>query len=419
MSSNNPYEGQPGPYGQGGGQGGPAPGPYGYPQQPDTPPGQPGYAFGPFAPQPGPGGAPPGYVPGPPPQPSGPRRRGKGLIILGVVALVLVLIGVTAAVLVRNRIVADPQPQPTQTQVPTQTSGGPTPSDPPTSAPPPATLASDAVSGYLAALAAGDAAAALSFSANPVQPGPFMTDQVIAASIKRTPITGIEVPVVEDQQATTVSASYRLGKTHVSTSYSVVKVSGAWKLAAVRKTIDLGLVRSPSIPMLINGVKVNSDFVDLLPGSYAVTTASPNLTYGAKNVVVIKDPNDYANVFDLRISLSDRGRKTAVSLANKSYDACLRTRVPRPKNCPFSWTNSVYRFRNGSANWRQLGADPFSKPNVQLSGRSARVRIPLRVRISGSCTFSGTSGTCTGNVTGSGVASIRLDREKLSVVWLV
>ena len=93
--------------------------------------------------------------------------------------------------------------------------------------------------------------------------------------------------------------------------------------------------------------------------------------------------------------------------------------MPRPRNCPFAWTNSVYRYRNGSVTWRQLGADPFAKPNVQLVGRSARVRIPLRVRMTGPCTFSGTSGTCTGNVTGTGVASIRLDREKLSVVWLV
>jgi hypothetical protein len=93
--------------------------------------------------------------------------------------------------------------------------------------------------------------------------------------------------------------------------------------------------------------------------------------------------------------------------------------VPRPRNCPFAWTNPTYRFRSGSVTWRQTGADPFAKPNVQLVGRSARVRIPLRVRISGPCTFSGNSGTCTGSVTGTGVASIRLDREKLSVVWLV
>ena len=46
---------------------------------------------------------------------------------------------------------------------------------------PPAALASDAVAGYLNALAAGHAAAALAYSANPVKPGPFLTDEVLAA----------------------------------------------------------------------------------------------------------------------------------------------------------------------------------------------------------------------------------------------
>ena len=426
MSSNNPYEGQPDPYGQGGqggqppGQPGPPPS-YGYGQPPTQPPGQSEYAFGPFSPQPGPSGAPPGYVPGPAPEPGGPPRRGKGLIILGVLALVLILIGVTAAVLVFNRPIAQPQPQPqpTQSQAPTQTSSAPTATDPTTGAPPAGTLASDAVSGYLSALAAGDAATALSFSAEPVDAGPYMTNAVLAASIKRTPLTAIEVPEVTDQQASTVSASYRLGRTSVTASYDVVKVAGAWKLAAVKKTLDLGLVRSPSIPMKINGVLVTSDFVDLLPGSYAFTTASPNLTYGSKNLVVIKDPNDYANVLSLRIGLSPAGRKAVVALARRSYDGCLRARVTRPRHCPFAWTNSAYRFRQNVV-WRQLGSNPFAKPRVQLVGRSARVSIPLRIRISGSCTVTGRgSGTCTGNVTGTAVASIRLDRSKLTVVWLV
>ena len=336
------------------------------------------------------------------------------MIILGVVALALILIAVATALVVgRNQPVADPQP------VPSRAPSGGVSSAPPTGAPPPAALASEAVVGYLNALAAGDAARALSYSADPVQPGPFMTNKVLAASIKQSPITEIQVPEVTDQQATTVSASYRLGRTDVDTSYGVVKASGAWKLTKVSKTIDLGLVRSPSIPMLLNGVPVNSNNADLLPGSYAFTTASPNLTYGSRNVVVIADPNAYADVFDLRISLSGQGRKAVVDLANKSYDACLRTKVPRPKNCPFAWTNSIYRFRNGSVTWRQLGADPFRKPNVQLIDRSARVGIPLRVRISGRCTFRGSAAICTGNVTGRGVASIRLDRGKLAVVWLV
>jgi hypothetical protein len=330
---------------------------------------------------------------------------------VGVIALALILVAVTTVLLLwPSRRVVKPQPVP---------SGAPTraTSAPPTSAPP-AALASDAVAGYLKALAAGDADGALSYSADPVKPGPFLTDKVLGQSIKRAPITSIEVPKVTDQQATSVSARYRLGKTAVTTSYDVVKAPGGWKLSTVSKTIDLGLVRSPSIPMLINGVQVTSDYVDLLPGSYAFTIASPHLTYGSKNIVTITDPNGYSDVINLRVSLSDHGRRTVISLANRSYDACLRSRVPQPRNCPFSWTNPVYRFRSGSARWAQVGSDPFRKPKTQLSGSLAQVGIKLRLRISGPCRFSGTSGTCTGRVTGDGVATIRMDRQKLSVVWL-
>ena len=136
-------------------------------------------------------------------------------------------------------------------------------------------------------------------------------------------------------------------------------------------------------------------------------------------MVVIKDPKDYANVLDLRISLSDQGRKTVVSLANKSYDACMKTKVPRPRNCPFAWTNPVHRYRNGSVTWRQIGSDPFNKPTVQLAGRTARVRIATQGADLGTVRVPGPVGlTCSGSVTGTGVASIRVDREKLSVVWL-
>ena len=68
--------------------------------------------------------------------------------------------------------------------------------------------------------------------------------------------------------------------------------------------------------------------------------------------------------------------------------------------------------------WRQKGADPFAKPTVAVIDRAARVGIPLRVSVSGPCTFSGGSGTCSGNVTGRGVASVRLDKKTWYVVWL-
>ena len=109
-----------------------------------------------------------------------------------------------------------------------------------------------------------------------------MTDQVLAASVKRAPITQIDVPAVNDPAASTVSATYILGTTPVTVDYEVQQVGGVWKLAAVHKTLDLGLVRSPSFPMLINGVQVTSDAVDVLPGRVRIHDESPNLTYGSK-----------------------------------------------------------------------------------------------------------------------------------------
>ena len=274
------------------------------------------------------------------------------------------------------------------------------------------------MAGYLNALAAGDADGALAYAAAAVPAGPFMTDQVLAESVKRAPITQVDVPTVTDPTATTVTARYTLGKTPVTVDYGVQQVGGAWKLTAVNKTLDLGLVRSPSFPLLINGVKVTSDFVDVLPGTYAFTTASPNLTLGANAVITVKHPNDYANVLDLRVGLSAAGRKTVVTLAKQSYAACLKSRNTRPKNCPFRWTDPSARYRQGSVRWRQKGADPFAKPTVAVLDRAARIGIPLRVSVSGPCTFSGGTGTCSGNVTGRGVASIRLDKERWYVVWL-
>ena len=251
MSSNDPYQGQPGPYGQGG-QGGPPPGPYGYPQQPNTPPGPGGYAFGPFAPAAGygsradPAGPPPASMPGPIPQPGQPPRRGKGLIILGVVALALILIGITTALVLRPEQ-PNVQPQRTATQAPTGTSSA----SPQTSAPPAG--APGLRRGRRLPERPGRRGrrrSAVVRGRRRCPPGPFMTDKVLAESIKRAPITQIDVPVGRaTRRRRTVPRHVHLGQDPGEhRDYDVQQVSGAWKLTAVNKTLDLGLVRVPVDP---------------------------------------------------------------------------------------------------------------------------------------------------------------------------
>ena len=215
------------------------------------------------------------------------------MIIGGVIALALILIGVVAAVLIRDEPAVTTVPSPN-----TSTTGSVPPgsSAPPTSAPP-AEKASDAVTGYLNALAAGDVAGALSYAADPVAAGPFLTGAVLAESAKRAPLTTVNVTPVDDDNATVVAATYKFGDTDVVENFDVVKLGDVWKLTRVVKTVELGLSRQSSVPMRINGVKVSSNTVDLLPGSYAFTTGLPYISYGSDNVVLIKSPSGDADVY--------------------------------------------------------------------------------------------------------------------------
>ncbi len=150
----------------------------------------------------GPGGPPPGY---PPQYPGGlpPKKsRAKLAVIAGAAAIVLIT-GTTGIILAnRNDTdVVGQQPPTTATSQPASTEptpvGGPS-STVPSSDPPTGATASDAVNGYLQALARGDANAAIGYSAQPVVQGGTLSKGVLSRSIKLAPLTEIDVPAVDD-----------------------------------------------------------------------------------------------------------------------------------------------------------------------------------------------------------------------------
>jgi hypothetical protein len=423
MSSNNPYGGpQPPMPGQAAGSGPGQPlSPYGYPQQPSPggPPTSPGYSYGPFAPdeqitewqgavEPDPYGSPPpgSYVPDPG-QPT-PQRGGGGktLIIIGAAALAVILMAVLAAVVAARgglgNLGSSTQGQQNQSQNAAQ-QNVPRPSD--------------AVMGYLQALAAGDAVAALSFAADPAPTGPLLTNEVLAKSAERADLTEIKVPVVEDQNATSVSATYTLGNSAVSESFDVVKVADTWKLSRAVKDLDISFIVGGSVPVKINGVEVDQDSVAVLPGSYAFSTGLPYVGYGSKNVVLVKSPYVEADTYRIQSQLTKAGERAVISATRKSYNNCLDANSLSPKNCPMNF-KSKYSYDKSTITWQQRGNDPFPKAKVSLNGTQASVEIPLNLRLSGSCTYQGRSGDCSGELTGKSVAVVKVTTKPLSVKWL-
>jgi hypothetical protein len=437
MSSNNPYgaqwdEGGPEPTMPGQGPGtGQQPSPYGYPQQPTAPyPRQPaagspssGYAFGPFAPDQEQGGWSTGTQPGPyssprrpygtgpaRPAPQQPKSNNKILIIVGAAALAVILIAVIAVVLATR---GTPSTNPQGGQGTNAQQSNPSQS----SAPQNALRPSDAVAAYLHALAAGDATTALSYAAEPAPTGQLLTNEVLAESSKRAPLTGIDVPVVDDQNAKSVSARYTLGSSAVSESFDVVKVADSWKISRAVKDLDISFIADGSVPVKINGVKVTEESVAVLPGSYEFTTGLPYVGYGSKNVVLVKSPYGEADTYMIQSQLTSSGKKAAISATKKSYNKCLDEHSLKPKNCPQKF-NSKYNYNKGSITWRQAGNDPFRKPAVTYSGTQARIQVPIDLKLSGSCTYQGRSGNCSGNLTGTAIAVVNVTNKPLKVKWM-
>ena len=379
----------------------------GYPPRPGFPPQQ-GYPGQPYA---GPGPQP--YPPGPdrPGQPGqAPTKKRTGLFVLiGVGALALLLSVVAVAVNLGGK--SESAAGGTSG---TGAGGG-------SSSAPPVASASDAVNGYLQAVAKGDAKTALTYAADPsTVTTTYMTPAVLAASAKLAPITGIQVDA-SDPDATSVPVTYRLGSTKVDTSYDVLKTSdGSWKLVTVASDVDLTSVQDSAVPMLMNGTKVKPEPFSVLPGVYRFTTGLANFDYGSHPDLVVRYPADFPDVTRVAPRISSKGQKRALSAIKKSWSSCLDKHAQKPKGCPNQFRYKDFNFRDSTVRWTRKGSDPFKNIRPTYANATTVQYIVKRdLALKGTCTASGRTGTCTGTLPGQVQVEARLSGNKIKVEWLI
>lgn len=244
-----------------------------------------------------------GYQPPPggPRQATGSRKTNVGLII-GIVAGVLALAVVAALLLIRGGVAP----------------GG-------TASPESAT---QTVQEYLTALSEGRAADAL-VQLNPdyIQDDSLLTDEVLADSLTRAPLTDIMIgeAVDEGYGNFTVPVTYTLGDTPVVDELRVREDSGTYHVAMALATISL----DDGLDLIVNGAAPASDSPDVFPGSYSLEAAHEYLTFDGGPLMVTKS-NDYKGSYDLDLVVTEEGVAMFREKVIAEAQACLASTALDP-----------------------------------------------------------------------------------------
>ena len=268
----------------------------------------------------------------------------------------------------------------------------------------PATKASDAVQGYLEALAANDAAGALSFADKEPAETTLLTNEVLTASSEVAPITEINVPVVEDEYGGEVAATWKVGEKKVSEKFYVSKGDDdTFKLSQAVIDVDFSNVKVTDVPMSINGVEVTDDATDLslFPGSYALTSGLKNLEYG-DGELLIKSPSDYASTTELRLAITPDGKKAFISASKAALDKCVKQKKLAPSGCPnqINPPKDGSKVKKESMKWSVSG-NPFGGMDPRLDYDDptlATASASVKFKYEATLTKGGSSGKSKGDV---------------------
>lgn len=182
-----------------------------------------------------------------------------------------------------------------------------------------------AVTGYLEAIARGDASGALGYLIEKPSSTELLTYQVLNESREAAKLTVTDVRARSSTGDTIeVKASYRLGEAGVDQTFTVKEDHGAWKIVDGTATVDLHIVTG-DLPLAVNGQTVkDSSKVVLFPGSYALTLtgdAGKYITLGTATFQVTNLSN--VKLPALAATLSDDGVTAFRQAVRAAVEACV------------------------------------------------------------------------------------------------
>ena len=278
---------------------------------------------------------------------------------------------------------------------------------------------------YFAAIADGDAEAALSHSYPPNGDDAALTDDVLAQSTDLAPITDIEVAVAKggekSEYSVDVVVDFLLGGDPVTIETSVSDYGDDWRIHGLF-TITAGMF--DGLGLTLNGQEVSGDSIELFPGMYELELGLEGFTFDGDSIVPITESWGGA-IDELRPALTEDAVAEFRAAVRAEVDACLAsTSLAAGCGLEIPATLSDGTVMADGTITRTLSANAITTLETMVPTLSydnptlARGEYPGGVEVSGQCTKDGSSGTCSvlfGPALGT--PSINMVNRPLTVLW--
>jgi hypothetical protein len=264
---------------------------------------------------------------------------------------------------------------------------------------------SQAVKGYLEALARGDADKALSYSKD--QPGSkdLLSDDILKKQIARWPITDIKI-LNDDGGAfsfASVHVSAKFGGQASDVTLRLTKADG-WKLEHAATKIENDTAarsRNKALQTLTIFGHPTKDPAYVFPGWVDFGTSNPNLAVKATppllNGLTLGSSSLYT--IGAEFGLSGTGQQAITSAVSTAMAQCTNSTSLAPPNCPLRVSD--YTLVDGTAQWGQADTSQVSVASVNEYEMTARIDGQVTVPFSAQRRNGGVKdGTATGHLFG-------------------
>ena len=226
------------------------------------------------------------------------------------------------------------------------------------------------------------------------------------------------MPEVTDEYAYSVAASYKIGTQAVNADFPVEQAGDTWKLREVAYDLSLSTSLNKTVPMLINGVPVETERVSVFPGTYTFTSGLDYIGYGKSNKLLVQNLTDYPeDLGDIRPTLTSAGDKAFTKAVKKSLDKCMDSKKIKNANCP----NNFDKVRgaqpdNGTLKW-SYDKDALDNMKVQLDYANpaiATAGVSLSLTATAECGGNPCRLTSTGP---NPDPSANMTKDPLKIIW--